>query len=103
MAGQLGRHYPLIALQLVEGAPALARELYYALRAKDELGEVVLLVLHVHIAHHHALSGVGVELNLVANLHVTLWPTVGKVDELQQTHVLQTKLQLYLFLLFHMI
>ena len=90
----------MVALQLIKSTPALTGEFYDHLRSEEQLREVILLILHIQITQDHSLGGISVKLYLVAYLQLTFGPTVGEIDKLQQTHVLQTELQLYLFL-FH--
>ena len=63
-----GRQHPLVAIELIERTPALARKLEDGLYAKNELSDVVLLILEIGIATHGTLLGVAVELELVIDL-----------------------------------
>ena len=63
-----GRQHPLVAIELIERTPTLARKLENGLHAKNELSDVVLLILEIGIATHGTLLGVAVELELVIDL-----------------------------------
>lgn len=63
-----GRQHPLVAIELVERTPTLASKLEDGLHTKNELGDVVLLILEIGIATHGTLLGVAVELELVIDL-----------------------------------
>ena len=74
--------YPLVFIELIERAPAVACKLEDGLHAKDKLRDVVLFVLEVGVAANRTLVGLAVELNLVIDLHLAFRPLVGQVDEL---------------------
>lgn len=94
-----GRQHPLVAIELIERTPTLASKLEDGLHAKNELSDVVLLILETGIATHGTLLGVAVELELVVNLKFAFGPLVCKVYKLQLFDIYKAELNLNLVLL----
>ena len=96
---QSGGKNPLVALQIVHGAPPLTRKLEDGLHTHDELCDVVLLILEMSRTAYNALVRLAIELYLVRNLQLAVGPLVCKRSKLKLSDIQQAELHLYLLLI----